>query len=287
MIKIKVPATTSNLAVGFDTLGMALNLYNEFTFEKSEQFELEGFSEELVDDNLVMNAYKAFHEAYEIENIQAVKIGLLRQQVPIAKGLGSSATCIIAGVLAANEMSGLGLSLHECANFASTIEGHPDNVFSAVLGGLNATFEDDGVFINQALTLSPNLHFALLIPQTIGPTEIMRGILPKEVPLADAVYHISRMAVLPQALADGDIALLRKVLKDRLHQIYRGEYIIDYQEILETARKHGIICTISGSGPSLFLISDKDDFSCFDTFFTSYQIQKVKPCQGVTIDIVD
>lgn len=285
MIKIKVPATTSNLAVGFDTLGMALNLYNEFGFAQSEQFLLDGFSEELVDDNLVLNAYKAFHEAYEIKEVKPVKISLLRQQVPIAKGLGSSATCIIAGVLAANQISGLGLSLHECANFASTIEGHPDNVFSAVLGGLNATFDDEGVFVNQPLELSEKLHFALLIPQTIGPTEIMRGILPKEVPLADAVYHISRMAVLPKALATGDMALLAKVLKDRLHQIYRGEYIIDYEEILATAQANHIICTISGSGPSLFLISDRDDFRCFDTYFTSYQIQPVKPCQGVTIEI--
>lgn len=273
MLTIKVPATTSNFGVGFDTIGMALNLYNVFGFTKSKENKVIGFSRENTNDNLVLRTYINFclDHGMKENDIQGVTIHVIDNSIPIARGLGSSATCIIAGAIAANEFNNLNQSTYECARYASNKEGHPDNVFSAVFGGLNATFNHDGKYINETLEVSKNLYFTVLIPSTVGKTEELRSILPQEVSLPDAVYNISRIIQVPTAFQKGDIALLSTVLTDKLHEQYRCAFIPQYDEVKEICTKNNIICLISGSGPTLFLLSDKEVGPLFETLDTFEQ----------------
>jgi homoserine kinase len=285
MLVIKVPATTSNFAVGFDALGMALDIYNTFGFEINNSFLLEGFDKNYEEDNLVLKSYLAFCKENGLtdNNISKVKIKLLNQDIPIARGLGSSATCIIAGIIAANKLNNLNKTLYDCACFASQLEGHPDNAFNAVYGGLNVIVKDDKYYW-QKLEVDESIKFALLVPNTLGKTEELREGLPKEVSLNDAVYHLSRMGLLPNAFKDGDFELLKVVLKDRIHEDYRGLFIPRYLEVKKHALDNDQIMTISGSGPSLLIIAKDSDFSSYEAFNDTFRLLTVKPSQGLILE---
>lgn len=286
MLKIKIPATTSNLSVGFDTLGLALDLYNEFHFEASNEFVLEGFEQTHMNNNLVLQAYLAFCKDFGMSatKLKRVKITLASQEIPIAKGLGSSASCIIAGVIAANHFNHADLSLLECANYASKLEQHPDNVYSATFGGLNATYLSEGEYINESFEVSNKLSFAVLIPDKVGRTEELREILPNTVPLKDAVFHLSRMIHLPKAFASGDFFALRTLLQDRIHEMVRSRIIPQYEFVKTLAMKNQFICSISGSGPSLFLISTKKNYDVFKKIESSFLVVPVHVSKGMTIE---
>ena len=139
MLKIRVPATSANLSVGFDTLGIALNIYNEFGFEKSSFDNVDAFESKFRTNNLVLKSYKRFFEYYNIKYVP-VKILPFRIDIPSSRGLGSSASCIVAGVMAANILSGLNLKKEDLLDLCASIEGHPDNVLPALVGGLCAAF---------------------------------------------------------------------------------------------------------------------------------------------------
>ena len=210
MLKIKLPATTANLAVGFDSLGMALNIYNEFHFVESSEFALTNF--EVNEDNLVLSSYLAFTKEYST-NIQPVEIIMSYSDIPSSRGLGSSATCILAGVLASNHFNTLNKSYYECVKFAANLEGHPDNIFACAYGGLVTVFKDEGEYYFSALEVSKDLKFKALIPNKLGNTKTLRNVLPNEIKLEDAVYNISRSLALPLAMKNGDFPLLKEFLK--------------------------------------------------------------------------
>lgn len=255
MIKIKCPATTANLGPGFDCLGMALNLYNEFTFEENIDFAFEGFLPEYCNnDNLVLISYL---EAFKFQNEQPikVKIGMITN-VPPSRGLGSSATCIIGGILGANHFLNNKLSNEDIITLATKIEGHPDNVAPCLLGGLVASFVDDSVKYVK-YDVSDKVKIMALIPDFPLSTSLSRSVLPKNITISDAVYNMSRAVNIPYAFIKGDISLINSCMKDKLHQDYRFPLIMESNLFIDYAEKNNITIVISGAGPTLLMISDK------------------------------
>lgn len=288
MLTIKVPATTSNLGVGFDTLGMALNIYNVFGFTETKEYKVVGFDAENTKNNLVLQSYISFclDNGLPEEDIQKVAIEVIENSIPIARGLGSSATCIIAGVIAANEINHLDKSITECATYASKKEGHPDNAFSTIKGGFNATFNHEGKYVNQVLKVSKNLYFTLLVPNNTGKTEELRSILPKNVALTEAVYNLSRIVQLPMALEQGDFESLQLILTDKLHEQYRSTFIPQYDEVKKISIENNIICLISGSGPTLFLVSESPIEDIFNGVLDTFVKIDVSIANGTTWECV-
>lgn len=260
MVKVTVPATTANIGPGFDTLGLALDLYNEYTFEEiNEGLVIEGCADKYKnEENLV---HKSFERTAKIigKDISGLKI-TMDTRIPVSRGLGSSSACIVAGVFGANALLQGNLSRDELFKIAVEIEGHPDNVAPAVYGGLTATIVEDDVYtVNYSI--SDKIKFCALIPDFETSTSEARMILPSEVSFKDAIYNVSRTAVLIKALEEGNYKLINVSLKDMLHQQYRKTLIPEYDEIEKICMENGSHAFfISGSGPTLMNITDDPDF---------------------------
>lgn len=286
MIRIKTPATSANLAVGFDALGLALSLYNTFVFEPTKTTKLIGFSTEYANTtNLVYRAYEAFASTYQ-RNIQPVTITLEHSDIPASRGLGSSASCIVAGVLASNHLHQLGKSVEECVTFAATYEGHPDNVYACMYGALTAVFQTNNTFVHHTFAVATSLHATLCIPRVTGTTTALRAVLPDVVSRNDAVFHLSRMIHVPRAFQHADIELLQVVLNDRIHEQYRYPSIPEYELVLELKKRLDGILTISGSGPTLLVLSNKDMINQLQTLQPTYSLVPVTVSNGTTIEVI-
>lgn len=254
MLTIKVPASSANLGCGFDSLGLALNLYNTFTFEKSVAFVLKGFESSIVEENLVCVAYNFVFE-YLKKEVVPVKITLDETQIPISRGLGSSASCIVAGVYAANYFLDSVLSQDECLKIATMIEGHPDNVCACALGGLVSSFIKDDNVKAASYPVSQELSFFLAIPNFTLSTEAARKVMPEMFPLKDFVFTLSRAIQLPYAFAKGDIGLLKVLMDDKVHEPFRYPLIENALNIKNDFKDLEVAISISGAGSSLLLIS--------------------------------
>lgn len=259
MIRVKVPATSANIGPGFDSLGMALNLYNTYEVEEIESgLVIEGCEKKYANDkNLI---YIAMIECFKKTKYypKGIKI-VISSEVPVSRGLGSSATCIVGGILAANELSGGKLSQQEILELATEIEGHPDNVAPALLGGMVASVYDDEVYYSK-INVKEGLKFLALIPNFKLPTKKSRGILPKVIPHSDAVFNVGRVALMVSALHNGEFELLSVASEDRLHQHYRGTLIDGYQSILKTSKELGAKGVfLSGAGPTILVALDSSD----------------------------
>lgn len=258
MKKIRVYATSANLGPGFDTLGICLNLYNEYAFENSSKYELVGFDERYSDEtnNLIISAYERTCIGYHKES-PLIYLEQITSNIPTSRGLGSSAACIVAGIMIANDIANLNLSKEEMLTLATEFEGHPDNAAPLIYGGLVISCIDGGEIITKKIKVSDNLIFTLAIPSFEFKTETARAVLPKAVTLRDAVYNISHAMLLIKALEEGDIQFLKKAINDKLHVIYRIDYIRGARELLKNIRKKNICGTISGAGSAMILISNE------------------------------
>ena len=288
-IQVTTPATSANLAVGFDSLALALSLYNTFTFEPSNETILIGFDPEYSDEsNLVYQAYLGLQRRYTNQSKPIpVTITLRKQDIPESRGLGSSASCIVAGVLASNHIHNLHLSPSECANFAAEMEGHPDNVFACVFGSLTAVFQDNNKYFHRTFDVLDFLHFTLLIPDKAGSTKELRSALPEQVSRADAVYQLSRMIHVPEAFLNADFDRLKLLLKDRIHEPYRYPFIPDVQRVLDVKQNLDGIMLISGSGPSLLILSNHDIKDQLSPLFDTFDIVAVKRSVGTTLEVLE
>ena len=254
MLTIKVPASTSNLGCGFDSVGIAFNLYNTWTFEKSKAFELFGFEESFKKNNLILLAYKYVFKSLNKEVIP-VKITLFESMIPVSRGLGSSASCIIAGVCAANQMLDSILTYAECISIANEIEGHPDNISASALGGFVSSFVKNGEVRTVSYPVSEDLNFYVAIPNFSLSTEVARSAMPKKLPIEDVVHSLSRAIQLPYAFEKGDVKLIKDLLDDQIHEPYRYPLIKQALEIKDTYKDQDVAVSISGAGPSILLIS--------------------------------
>jgi homoserine kinase len=267
-VRVRVPASTSNLGPGFDCLGLALDLYLEVVVERTDRglsIENSGSSPSQATrgDDLVYAAL-----ARTLRRRGAPERGLrivVRSEIPVARGLGSSAAAILGGLLAGHLLAhGEAPDPPTILAEAVEIEGHPDNIAPALLGGLVAcAVTEQGRVHALRLPLPPDLGIVLVIPDVRVPTARARQILPAKVPLADAVFGLSRLALLLGSLATGDLQGLREAMRDRLHQPHRLGLVPGLGGALEAlAAEPGCLgAALSGSGPTLLAVvrGDRDD----------------------------
>jgi len=275
-VSVKVPASSANLGPGFDCLGMALPIYNIITIEETvipgtgveinmlagdEAFDEIAFDDIPKDENNIV--YKAVEMLYNsIGQVPSELKITIQSQIPITRGLGSSSAVIVGGLMAANKLLGSPADEAALLAIATEVEGHPDNVAPAILGGVVlASQEEDGTVSYFKLDWPDDWDITVCIPDFQLPTEIARSVLPKEVPMQDAIYNAKHLAMLVQALNTKDEKLMRKALKDKLHQPYREKLVPGMKEIMDafTHEDRVLGCVLSGAGPSMLIISHKYD----------------------------
>ncbi len=258
MIKLRIPATSANLGAGFDALGLAMTYYNFVNLELSDRVEiisLDGLEVPTDKSNLI---YESASHLFEIcgKKLDGLKIEQ-ESNIPMARGLGSSSACIVAGLVGANTLLGNPLTTDDLVNLAAQIEGHPDNTAPALLGGIvTAVFDGRKVhWVKQEVNTS--LKFVAIIPDFELKTEKARACLPKEVSHKDAVYNLSRAALFSASLLTGKFENLRTACHDRLHQPYRMELIPNCRRVFDIAYNHGAYAYISGAGPTVMAVVDE------------------------------
>jgi homoserine kinase len=270
-ITVTVPATTANLGPGFDCLGAALTLYNQFKFTKvadqteAVTFKVTGQEAEGVttdDSNL---AYRAFLHLFNHIQRTPPPIHLeIDLGVPLARGLGSSATAIVGGLLGANHFVEKPLSQGEIMELAIALEGHPDNVVPALLGGcrLATATDQPNKSIEVALPWHPDLVPVVAIPDFELSTEAARSVLPNYYSRKDALYNLAHLGLLLRGLEAGEGEWLKVAMQDRIHQPYRQKLIKGYKEVREAAQNAGAYgVVISGAGPTLLALTDRTQAS--------------------------
>ena len=226
MIKIQIPATSANLGSGFDSLGVALNLYNYVYMEEADEVDISS------KDNIPVptdTSNLIYWSAERLYNECGKKIPGLRiiqeNNIPMTRGLGSSSACIAAGLIGANRFLGSPLSQHDLVNLACKIEGHPDNTTPALLGGLVTSAMENGRVYSVSVPVASNIRFGVFIPPFELKTEVARKALPNEYSREDAVYNLSRSALMTAALFSGSLENLRVAVQDSIHQPYRKKFI--------------------------------------------------------------
>lgn len=264
-IRLKVPATSANVGSGFDCAGIAFELYNEFEFEKIENgFEILGCEQRFAtQDNLAYVAYKEMCK--KIGADPSVRITIIEVNVPTARGLGSSSTFICAGAYSAlvlncpqgkSEQEYIKENWELLCELCTEIEGHPDNVIPALYGSLCITVWENGRTISYIYDISEKIHFTVLIPNFEVRTADARAVLPNEVSRQDAVYNMSRLALMPHAFINGNFDLLKVVTKDKIHEQYRKKLFKNIDEVEQIALSLGASSfVISGAGSTCLCMS--------------------------------
>ncbi|MDR1733247.1 MAG: homoserine kinase [Synergistaceae bacterium] len=262
LISIRVPATSANLGAGFDSLGMALSLYNVFNVMKLQPCGLfscdvvgEGFSESELTSARSNMVIRSYIRACEIWNVSPRGFVLeCHNVIPLCRGLGSSSTAVVAGVVLANLISGRHAPESELLRVMTVIEGHPDNVVPCYLGGMTVCCWDGMDLRHVKLPPLPeDIHVVAAVPDVQVRTPDARNSLPREVPFGDAVFNLGRAALLSAAWATGQWDLLSWGMEDRLHQPYRSRLFPGGEVIMDRVRSlpgcFGV--AISGSGPTI------------------------------------
>lgn len=246
-MKIKVPATTANLGPGYDVMGMSLSLYNYFEINSTDEY---------IDykDNLV---YDSFKYIFDLEKKSVPKVEIkIYGDVPMSRGLGSSATCIIAGLIAANKLLDDKYSEDEILKFATDIEHHPDNVAPALFGGLVISAMEDGEVIYYRLEPSDKLRYSVVVPDFALKTVDARRVVPREFSIEDAIYNVSRSNLVSRAIEYGDFKMLKKASGDKFHENYRADLIPKFKDLKENLEDAAVF--ISGAGSSILVITEKN-----------------------------
>jgi len=256
MIKVSVPATSANLGPGFDSLGIALNLFNIFYFyDKDKDTPPRGLK--------ILSQNSLVHRA---ANLVAAEAGLkapqwqvaIDSQIPRSRGLGSSASLTVAGLVAANYYLAAGFAEEKLISLASRLEGHPDNAAPALVGGLVISIStSEGVKYLKTMPGSP-VQAIVAVPDFELPTVQSRQVLPRQVSYKDAVQNTGRTALFVSAMILGDYDKLRYAMEDVLHQPYRFELVPGIQEVMAAALEAGALGScLSGAGPSILAFANK------------------------------
>lgn len=287
MIRIRVPATSANLGSGFDSLGIALTLYNSVWMEESDEILIHSRDAIQVPQDRTNLIYWSAEQLYREcgRKLPGLKIEQL-SEIPMARGLGSSSACIVAGLLGANRFLGSPLSKQDLVNLACKLEGHPDNTAPALLGGLVVSAMEGGRVHSVSVPVSGRICFAVLIPPFEFKTEIARSILPETYSRFDAVYNLSRSALMTAALFSGSLENLRVAVQDRLHQPYRMQFIPGMETVFRMSYELGSLGTyVSGAGPSIISITDEKAAEQFRSYGLSHLEEM--GIQGWRLELLD
>jgi len=263
MVRVQVPATTANMGPGFDSLGMALKLYNIIEMEEvgnGINIDVEGEGAEKIPRDRGNIVYIAAARVFKLAQYRSKGLRIrIINNIPLARGLGSSASAIIGGLVAANILSGNKLDEKDLLNLAADIEGHPDNVAPALVGGIVVTTMADGEVRYSKIDPPARLKCVVAVPDFVLPTKMAREVLPQSITLSDAVFNISRTALLVTALMKQDLNLLSTAMDDRIHQPYRANLVPGMKKVFAAARLAGAKgVALSGAGPTLIAFGDEN-----------------------------
>lgn len=260
-ITVSVPATSANLGPGFDTLGMALSHYDHYSAQvtgSALQIEIRGEGEKDAprdENNLVFKALNLVFDSVG-EKVPGLKISC-ENNIPHGRGMGSSGAAVAGGVMLA---AGLLAPKHQLTEqqlleFATELEGHPDNVAPALFGGLTIAWVDDNGPHHKKLTVHRGISPLVLVPSNQMSTKLARSLQPDSVPHTDAVFNVSRSALLVAALTQSP-ELMMAATEDKLHQSYRAAAMPETSELISALRASGHPAVVSGAGPSVLVLED-------------------------------
>ncbi len=272
MIKIRIPATSANLGSGFDSLGVALDMYNYVHIEEADVIDISSADDIEVptdENNLIYwSAQRLYMECGK--KLPGLKI-VQENNIPMTRGLGSSSACIAAGLIGANRFLGSPMSTHDLVNLACKIEGHPDNTTPALLGGLVTSAMENGRVYSVSVPVAQHIRFGVFIPPFELKTEVARKALPNDYTREDAVYNLSRSSLMTAALFSGSLENLRVAVQDSLHQPYRKKFINGIDTVFRISYELGSYGTyISGAGPSIIAIIDDTLVDQFNKYALSH-----------------
>jgi homoserine kinase len=295
-VSVRVPATTANLGPGFDCIGAALTLYNKFQFSQLPHdaelplvIEVSGMEAERVTTDESNLAYQAFAKVYQQlgQNVPPVKLAIALG-IPLARGLGSSATAIVGGLMGANGLAGSPLRQEALMEMAIALEGHPDNVVPALMGGCRLAAANQ----DQTWTICDIPWYRAVIPVVAIPnfelsTAAARQVLPTHYARADAIFNVAHLGLLVRGLETGREDWLRTALQDRMHQPYRYPLIQGYPAVQAAAIAAGAYgLVISGAGPTLLALTHPTQAGAVETAMaTTWQEQGITAqVQSLQID---
>ena len=261
-VTVRAPATTANMGPGFDSMGMALDIFNTISVVLANEMSISITSQgegvlSRDADNMVHRGFAAVFQALG-KRVPSIALRC-HNEIPLRRGLGSSAAAVAGGMVAANVMSDEALPLAELLRLADGIEGHPDNVVPALFGGCQIVIREGPRLVSSSLPIDPGLRAVLLIPDFEIPTDKAREVLPSTVPITDAVYNIGRAALLAVSLATGDARNLRLATQDTLHQPAREPLFPAMKGIFKAALESGACGVfLSGSGSTILALAVDD-----------------------------
>src|ERR1700687_612743 len=260
-VRVRVPASSANLGPGFDALGLALGLYLTCTFEPADVLTIRASGRDADriptgEDNLIWQT--ALRVARDVgDTIQPISLHI-DNDIPIEKGLGSSAAALTAGVVIADQLLGLHWKPHRILDEAARIEGHPDNVAACVLGSIVASAIDAGGGARAVrLELPASYGVAVVVPDFVLPTAQARAVLPDHYSRADTLFNVQRSVLLIAALATGTPSAFPAAFEDRLHQPYRYALVPGLEEMVKLRAPGLLGCALSGAGPSILVFYEK------------------------------
>lgn len=300
-LRVQAPATTANLACGFDVLGLALDLTYEVEVETlEERFFLlrhRGEGEGRIPQDERNLFFVAVQRTWERLGCEGVGLRVeAHNHIPVARGLGSSAACIVAGVVTANTLCGGKLGLDSLLEIAVSLEGHPDNVVPSFVGGFTIALLKEGKVFYRRLSFPPLFHLYALIPDYTLSTEAMRRVLPDSYQREDVVFSLSHLAFLLGSLFERDQRGFFRALEDRIHEPYRGKHVVGFFEVKEYVKGKDLgSVAISGSGPTLLLFLSRplggEERKELEGIFSSrgvrVKIQEVHPQEsGVEVTVL-
>lgn len=261
--RVKVPASTANLGPGFDTLGMALSLYAWIEMEEASEtvFHLYGDEMKGVAQDKSNLLYQVAQLVFAEAGVSVPELSIsMYSDIPLTRGLGSSASAIVGGMAAANAMIGSPLDNAKLFNMAALLEKHPDNVGASLFGGIITAVWDGERADYIRIEPPKDLEFLVVIPDFELATTKARTVLPTEISVKDAVFNISRTSLLTAALATERLDLIGRAMQDRLHQPYRAALVPGMEKLLAEASSHGALgIALSGAGPTLLCLVDRQE----------------------------
>lgn len=271
MCKITVPATTANIGPGFDSIGIALNLYNTIEVVETASgllIEAYGQDSEIIETDERNMVYRSIMRCMDKVGYRPRGLHIKQyNEIPVSRGLGSSAACIVGGLLAGNQLANNPLTTDEILELAVEMEGHPDNVAPALLGGMvvSAKGQDRTEYVQ--IPIKNKLEFYAAIPNVGLSTKLARGALPESVAFKDAVFNVGRTALLVAAFAMGDYDKLSCGLEDKLHQPYRLPLMTSLKRIFDEASQKKLKnIFLSGAGPTIIYLNWFNDKAEVETF---------------------
>jgi homoserine kinase len=265
---LRVPASSANLGPGFDALGLALGIYLECRFHRSNRLSIRvtGRDADQIptgEDNLIWQTALAVAKDTR-STLSPVEL-IIDNQIPVGKGLGSSAAALIAGVVIADQVLGLGWKPLRILDEAARIEGHPDNVAACVLGSIVASAIDSGGVARAVrLELPKRFGLAVVVPDFVVPTTRARAVLPDYYSRDDAIFNVQRAALLIAALSTGVASAFPTALEDRFHQPFRLQLVPGLEDVLKLRAPGLLGCALSGAGPAVLVFYERGSESVCD-----------------------